>query len=287
MFDQSASWQRLSSLKRRPRVGSAWRPITLAGREIQVGEHRERVLRVNLGLVPDVLPTEERERRGRWLAFAAAVGFHALLLVVSLPELRARELSYSGQPRAAYVVEPVRFQAPPPSSAPRQAARKKKVKRVPIPDPTPDAPEPIERELDIEFDLDLDLPIDDVLVDLPPAPSPGLGAGRGGRGGGSGLGAGAGALRLSEDIQPPKRIHATQVLYTEEARKAGTQGVVLLEAVITETGDVEDVAVILPQPHGLTENAIAALKQWKYEPARKDGRPVAVIMAVTITFQIQ
>ena len=125
---------------------------------------------------------------------------------------------------------------------------------------------------------------------MPPAPRPTYGRGTSGYGPGRigfGDGDGDGPYLLTGDIQKPVRIFATPVRYTEEARKAGVQGVVILEAIITTEGDVDDVRVVLGQPHGLTENAIESVLQWKYEPATKDGRPVPVIMAVTITFQVQ
>ncbi len=290
MFDQSSTWQRLCGNKRRPRVGEAWRPITSSGREIQLGSHHERVLRVHLGHVPSVVEDAAADRRGRKLALVLAVTFHALLLLVTLPATRPRELTYEGTARAVHLLQNVRFQAPPSAPAAAPPARKKKVRRIPIPDPTPDAPEPIERELDIELDFVDDLEVENVMFDLPPAPEPGTGRGRGGVGSGlrgRGGGDGEGPYRLSGDIQKPVRIHAVPVRYTEEARKADIQGVVVLEAVITAAGDVEEVGVILGQPLGLTENAIESVLQWKYEPALKDGKPVAVIMAVTITFQIQ
>jgi len=115
---------------------------------------------------------------------------------------------------------------------------------------------------------------------------PGRGLGRSGNEGQwRGDGSGNGPLRLDGSIQKPVRIFATQVIYTEEARRNGIQGVVVLEAVINQMGHVEDVRVSLGQPHGLTENAVEAVRQWKYEPATQGGKPVAVIMSVTITFQ--
>lgn len=61
------------------------------------------------------------------------------------------------------------------------------------------------------------------------------------------------------------------------------QGVVILEATISPTGEVSDIEVLRSVPE-LDEAAIAAVEQWRYTPTLVDGAPVAVVMTVTINF---
>lgn len=65
------------------------------------------------------------------------------------------------------------------------------------------------------------------------------------------------------------------------------QGVVILETVIDEHGDVTDVKVLKGLPKGLSEAAVDAVRAWKFKPARKDGMPVAVFYVLTVNFTLK
>jgi TonB family protein len=85
----------------------------------------------------------------------------------------------------------------------------------------------------------------------------------------------------------PKLIHQVQPVYPPEARKAGIDGVVLLEATIGTDGTVQGLRPFRSEPMGLTEAAEAAVRQWRYEPARNAaGKPVAVGYTVTVSFML-
>ncbi len=74
--------------------------------------------------------------------------------------------------------------------------------------------------------------------------------------------------------------------YTPEAREARIQGVVVLQAMISEQGEVTSTKVVRGLPLGMTEAAEAAISQWIFEPARLDGRPVPVLFIVTMRFEL-
>jgi protein TonB len=74
-------------------------------------------------------------------------------------------------------------------------------------------------------------------------------------------------------------------VYPEAARKAGIQGIVLLEATTDEQGNVAAVRVLKSIPE-LDQAAIDALKQWKYEPVIVEGKPKGVAFTVTINFRL-
>jgi TonB family protein len=83
----------------------------------------------------------------------------------------------------------------------------------------------------------------------------------------------------------PKLIHRVQPVYPPEARKGGIDGVVILRARIGTDGVVHDLRAFRSEPMGLTEAAIEAVDQWRYEPAKDaSGRPVDAVLTVTISF---
>ncbi|HMG23192.1 MAG TPA: energy transducer TonB [Kofleriaceae bacterium] len=76
--------------------------------------------------------------------------------------------------------------------------------------------------------------------------------------------------------------------YTDEARAAATEGVVVLDLIVDEHGRARDIAVVGGLPHGLTEAAIAALTACRFSPGERDGQPVAVrIRGFKIRFVLQ
>ena len=73
--------------------------------------------------------------------------------------------------------------------------------------------------------------------------------------------------------------------YTPAARKAKIEGEVALSIVIDAQGNVTEVKQTSdPLGEGLDESAAATVRTWKFEPARRDGVPVAVKTLVKITF---
>lgn len=79
-----------------------------------------------------------------------------------------------------------------------------------------------------------------------------------------------------------------QPAYPEAARRFGLEGMVVLRALITESGDVESIEVVRETRPGLGFGAAAAeaVSTWKYRPGRLDGRPVAVMLTVVVDFRL-
>jgi len=94
------------------------------------------------------------------------------------------------------------------------------------------------------------------------------------------------AVRVGGSVKAPVPIHRVEPGYTESARRARIEGVVILEAIIDKDGAVHDVRILKPLPEGLDEEAIAAVRQWKFRPGTKDGQPVPVIFTLTIKFRL-
>jgi protein TonB len=74
--------------------------------------------------------------------------------------------------------------------------------------------------------------------------------------------------------------------YTEEARKADTTGAVILRVVFSRTGEVTNIRAIQTLPFGLTEKAIAAARQIRFVPARRNGQAVSMYMQLEYNFNL-
>ena len=72
--------------------------------------------------------------------------------------------------------------------------------------------------------------------------------------------------------------------YPESMRRARVEGVVILEAVITASGDVDDVRVLKSAGPVLDRAASDAVRRWRYRPATLNGRAVSVYLTVTVKF---
>jgi len=115
----------------------------------------------------------------------------------------------------------------------------------------------------------------------------GVGSGRGpGVGPGWGGGIGGGPYRVGGGVSAPRILYQPDPEYSEEARKAKYQGTVVLWVVVGADGRTKDIRVQRSLGLGLDEKAIEAVKTWKFEPARKDGQPVAVQINVEVNFRL-
>ena len=115
----------------------------------------------------------------------------------------------------------------------------------------------------------------------------GVGSGEGpGYGPGHGGGTGGGAFKVGGGVSAPKAIYAPDPEYSEEARKAKYQGTCVLWLIVGPDGRARDIRVARTLGLGLDEKAMEAVKTWKFEPAMKDGKPVAVQINVEVTFRL-
>jgi TonB family protein len=106
-----------------------------------------------------------------------------------------------------------------------------------------------------------------------------------GLGGGGGVG-GSGILTAAEVDQRVRVLTKPEPQYTEEARRNQITGTVVLRAVFASSGEVVSIRALNSLPFGLTEKAIAAARQIKFEPAMKDGRPVSVYLHLEYNFNL-
>ncbi len=115
----------------------------------------------------------------------------------------------------------------------------------------------------------------------------GVGSGRGpGVGPGWGGGIGGGVYRVGGGVSAPRQLYSPDPEYSEEARKAKYQGTVILTITVGPDGRVHDPRVTRSLGLGLDEQALKAVQSWTFEPAKKDGVPVAVLVSVEVNFRL-
>jgi periplasmic protein TonB len=191
------------------------------------------------------------------------------------------------------------------------ASRRVEEKARPVPPPAPE-PKPVEKPPDplpsrvlvapvvatsgSERDRDGEVERGRQTESQGPGADGGAGTGRGvgsGEGLGSGIGDGAGGgtgggpLRPGSGIEPPRLLREVKAEYTDEARRRNITGDVVLEIVVKRDGTVGDVTVLQGRGAGLDQRAVAAVRQWRFSPARRRGEPVDVIVEVAVEFTLR
>jgi TonB family protein len=96
----------------------------------------------------------------------------------------------------------------------------------------------------------------------------------------------AGQETKGKDPENLKLIKKVEPVYPDEARKAGIEGLVVLEGTIDTEGNVSKVKVLKGENESLNKAAAEAVKQWKYKPAILKGKPMPVNFTVTVKFSL-
>ncbi|MDX1503718.1 MAG: energy transducer TonB [Thermoanaerobaculia bacterium] len=210
------------------------------------------------------------DRRALKTGIAFALVVHAALLTVRIVEEKVElpPVDVVIRPRLADLAPP---RPKPPPEAPETAPAQPAADARPLPVPAELAPpEPLPAPAMTAPPVALTPPPVSVLA-LPEAPPTPPGE----------------PVRFRPEMERPVRVAGVDPAYTEAARKVRKQGVVILDAVIDESGAVTDVKVLKELGFGLTEAAVRAVATWRVEPARLDGEPVAVRYNLTVRFTLR
>jgi TonB family protein len=92
--------------------------------------------------------------------------------------------------------------------------------------------------------------------------------------------------RVGKDVIPPRPIYTPNPEISPEAREAKYQATVVVMAIVSAMGNVADVKAVNPAGMGLDERAVEAVRRWKFKPASKGGKPVAVKIALEVEFRL-
>ena len=115
----------------------------------------------------------------------------------------------------------------------------------------------------------------------------GLGEGDGdGIGEGTGGGFGGGAYRIGSGVDPPRLRRRVTPEYTDDALARKIEGIVILEVVILKSGRIGPARVIRSLDAGLDAKAIAAVREWTFQPGRYRGEAVDVLAEIEVEFRL-
>jgi TonB family protein len=87
-------------------------------------------------------------------------------------------------------------------------------------------------------------------------------------------------------VTPPRAVFQPDPEYSEDARHAHYEGVSVLLVIVGTDGKVYDPKVLRAVGLGLDEKATEAVRQWVFQPAIKDGKPVAIPVSVEVDFRL-
>src|SRR5687767_2853080 len=93
--------------------------------------------------------------------------------------------------------------------------------------------------------------------------------------------------RCAADVTLPKPTKERRPRYTTNAMRQRAQGSVEMDVVVTHEGKVRDPKVVKALHPELDESAMRAVRDWEFEPAKRDGKPVAVVVRIEMTFTLR
>jgi TonB family protein len=93
-------------------------------------------------------------------------------------------------------------------------------------------------------------------------------------------------FKVGKGVTPPRVLHQSDIQYSELARKARYQGTVTLGLTVDATGTPQNLHIVSPLGLGLDSKAIESVQKWRFEPAKKNGEPVAVEIGVEVAFHL-
>jgi TonB family protein len=88
-------------------------------------------------------------------------------------------------------------------------------------------------------------------------------------------------------VSAPVVVKQVKPQYTAEAMRAKIEGQVGLDCVVEPNGSVDEVTVTKSLDEGLDQEAVKALRQWRFEPGKKDGKAVRVRISLEMTFTLR
>lgn len=100
------------------------------------------------------------------------------------------------------------------------------------------------------------------------------------------IGYGGGSSKVVIQNAPLQVLSKPRANYTEAARQNQVQGTITLRVTFLDSGEIGSISTLNALPNGLTEQAVAAAREMKFEPARKDGVPYTVSKQVQYNFTL-
>lgn len=92
------------------------------------------------------------------------------------------------------------------------------------------------------------------------------------------------SLFAAEGLEPPVPVRTVPPVFPDELRRLGASGLVTVSCLIDEKGNVTEPKVIKATNDAFSEPALAALKKWRFKPAKRDGEIVAIRINIPVQF---
>ena len=89
----------------------------------------------------------------------------------------------------------------------------------------------------------------------------------------------------TDSLIDAQALHREEAQYSDEARRANYEGIVHVSVTINDNGSVGDIEILDSPGFGLDENILAAVRQWQFKPATRDGVAITQKGTITITFK--
>jgi TonB family protein len=94
-------------------------------------------------------------------------------------------------------------------------------------------------------------------------------------------------VRVGGNVVPAKLVYRVDPEYPDDVRSRGVQGDVVLRAVVSLKGTVLSLTSVSSPDPQLTEAAIKAVNEWRYQPSLLNGEPVETATTITVNFQLE
>jgi periplasmic protein TonB len=94
-------------------------------------------------------------------------------------------------------------------------------------------------------------------------------------------------FKVGKDVTAPMALEQPLPAYTEEARKARAEGIVVLQGIIRKNGSIDNLKVLKKMGYGLDESAMNTVaSKWHFKPGMHNGAPVDVQADIEVSFKL-
>jgi TonB family protein len=93
--------------------------------------------------------------------------------------------------------------------------------------------------------------------------------------------------RVGGKVSAPVVLYSPNAEFSDDARRAKYSGVCIISMIVDADGMPQNLRIVKPLDHGLSEKAIEAVSRYRFKPAMKDGKPVPVMVNVEVNFRLR
>lgn len=91
---------------------------------------------------------------------------------------------------------------------------------------------------------------------------------------------------IGKGVTPPRVVFQRDPEFSDLAREAKYQGTIIVMLIVDKTGQARNIRIVRPLGLGLDQKAVATISMWRFDPAKKNGEPVNVEIAVEVSFRL-